>query len=162
MALTHGPFDMLYDEHQMLTRLFALHQEALLDRDWDRARRLLEHYCSLMQRHIEIEDRFLLAPRETPAVGMRWTDEVYRAEHRRIMLLLARLIERMMRVVQRSVKPAGLIALLDQERSLKHLLEHHHHREEIALFNEKRRTLPAETRAALSRALAEAAASTAA
>lgn len=133
MALTPGPFDILRDEHRSLTRLFAHHQESLLERDWE---------------------RFLLTPSETAAIGLRWADEVYRAEHRRIMLLLERIIERVMRAGRHGVSAPGLIALLDQERSLKHLIEHHHHREEVALFNERRGTLAADTRAALGRALA--------
>ncbi len=159
MALTPGPFDRLRDEHRLLTRLFALHQESLLDRDWEGARRLLERYCQRMQRHIELEERFLLTPSETAAVGMRWTDEVYRAEHRRILLLLERIIERVAGAGQRGVRAAGLIALLDQERTLKHLIEHHHRREEMALFNERRRSLPADVRAAFGRATANAASS---
>lgn len=162
MALTAGPFDTLRDEHRSLIRLFALHQESLLNRDWERARRLLEHYCGLMQRHIEIEERFLLLPGETDAIGMRWRSEVYRAEHRRIGLILQKIVERIMRAGQQGMRPAGVIALLDQERTLKHLIEHHHHREETALFNEMRRILSADSRAALDRALAEAAAAPAA
>lgn len=157
MALMPSPFDMLRDEHRLLTRLFELHQESLLDREWDRARQLLERYCFCMQRHIQLEERFLLAPSETAGTGMRWADEVYRAEHRRIMLLLERIIERVTRAGRRGMKAAELIALLDQERTLKHLLEHHHHREEMALFNERRRSLAADVRVALGRALAEAA-----
>lgn len=159
MAPTPGPFDVLRDEHRLLTRLFALHQESLLDRDWVRAQQLLERYCLRMQRHIELEERYLLPPSDTAATGMRWGDEVYRAEHRRIMLLLERIVERVMRAARRGARAAGLITLLDQERTLKHLIEHHHHREEMALFNERRRSLPADIRSELGRALAEAAAS---
>ncbi len=153
MVMTPRPFEILRDEHRVLIRLFALHQESLLSQDWEGARRMLERYCGLMQRHIEIEERFLVAPRETGRVGMRWPAEVYRSEHQRIMQRLERIAERVARGGLRRVRPSGLIALLDQERALKHLIEQHHHREEVALFNEMRRALPADTRAALGRAL---------
>jgi hypothetical protein len=42
-----------------------------------------------------------------------------------------------------------LISLLDEERTLKHLLEYHHEREEKALFGELRAELSGVARSAL-------------
>ena len=150
------PFAALTEEHAELTRLFSYHQEALLDRDWVMAARLLGSYRERLYRHMEIEERFVLDPARVPAAAHpRWTTELYRAEHRRVRLYLERVDEWLTRA-RHDGAPAGmLIGLLDRERTLKHLLEHHHHREEVVLFAHLRRSLPARLHAALGRALAE-------
>ena len=149
------PFETLCEQHAQLAQMFAYHQEALLDRDWSAAAKLLGSYRERLYRHMEIEERFVLDAAPVPAATPeRWTMQVYRAEHRRITLYLEKLDEWLTRA-QADGAPAGmLIGLLDRERTLKHLLEHHHHREEMALFTELRRGLPARARAALGRALA--------
>ncbi len=150
----HDPFDTLCGQHAQLTQLFAYHQEALLDRDWTVAAQLLGGYRERLYRHMEIEERFVLDASPVPAEGGRWSTEVYRAEHRRIRLYLEKLDEWLTRA-RHDGAPAGmLIGLLDRERTLKHLLEHHHHREEMSLFAEMRQRLPARLHAALGRALA--------
>ncbi len=150
------PFAALTEEHAELTRLFANHQEALLDRDWAMAARLLGGYRERLYRHMEIEERFVLDPAQVPAAAhQRWTTELYRAEHRRVRLYLEKVDEWLTRARHHGAPAGMLIGLLDRERTLKHLLEHHHHREEVALFADLRGSLPARVRAALGRALAE-------
>jgi hypothetical protein len=70
---------------------------------------------------------------------VRWPPQVYRAEHRRIEQLLARTGERLRREGHLGITAAALIGILDEERTLKRLIEHHHEREETALFSEVRR-----------------------
>lgn len=158
MDAVADPFTVLAEEHAQLAQLFAYHQEALLDRDWVIAAKLLGGYRERLYRHMQIEERFVLDPLRAPAADERWTTELYRAEHRRIRLYVEKVDEWLTRA-QHDGAPAGmLIGLLDRERTLKHMLEHHHHREEIALFNDLRRGLPARLHAALGRALAGSAA----
>ncbi len=156
MEAVADPFAALTEEHAELTQLFAYHQEALLDRDWVAAARLLGGYRERLYRHMQIEERFVLDPALVRATAHRhWTSELYRAEHRRVRLYLEKVDEWLTRA-RHDGAPAGmLIGLLDRERTLKHLLEHHHHREEVALFADLRRSLPARLHAALGRALAE-------
>lgn len=155
MDAAADPFAVLTDEHAQLAQLFAYHQEALLDRDWVTAARLLGGYRQRLYRHMQIEERFVLDALRAPAAGECRTTELYRAEHRRIRLYVEKVDEWLTRA-QHDGAPAGmLIGLLDRERTLKHMLEHHHHREEIALFAEMRRSPPMGLHAALGRALAE-------
>jgi hypothetical protein len=52
----------------------------------------------------------------------------------RIEQLLEKARERLQREAHRRITAAALIALFDEERTLKRLVEHHHEREETALF----------------------------
>lgn len=140
-------------EHDALARLYGRHQEALVTRYWQQAASLLEEYSTRLSRHIEIEQRLLLPHCDAVSASIRWQARVYRAEHERIAQLLARNIQHLAQTRQRGMTPAGLIALLDEERMLKHVLEHHHEREEQGLFAELRLQLPADIRKELKYAL---------
>lgn len=133
-VLSFDPFAALADEHAALTQLFARHQAALVMRAWARAARLLDSHRKRLARHIELEERYLLpyCPREKRP--NHWPARVYSAEHERIQELAGRLKLRFAKLRRRGVSTAALIALLDEEKTLKHILEHHHVREEIALF----------------------------
>ncbi|HET7650471.1 MAG TPA: hemerythrin domain-containing protein [Gammaproteobacteria bacterium] len=147
------PLDILAMEHDALARLYGRHQEALVTRYWQQAASLLEEYSTRLSRHIEIEQRLLLPHCDAVSASIRWQARVYRAEHERIAQLLARNIQHLAQTRQRGMTPAGLIALLDEERMLKHVLEHHHEREEQGLFAELRLQLPADIRKELKYAL---------
>lgn len=134
------PLDLLRQQHGALADLFASHQEALLDRRWTEAARLLERYDRRLRGHIRLEEQHLL-PHCEQAQGMRWPANVYRAEHRRIEQLLEKAAARLAIAQRHGITAAVLISLLDEERTLKHLLEHHHEREEKGLFGELRATL---------------------
>ncbi|MGH8295274.1 MAG: hypothetical protein ACRETZ_07235, partial [Steroidobacteraceae bacterium] len=99
--------------------------------------RLLEEYAAGLREHIAVEERYLL-PKCASLDSARWPPEVYRAEHRRIDQLLVKAGERLRRLGQHGVPAAVLISILDEQRTLKRLIEHHHEREETALFKEVR------------------------
>ncbi len=137
MDVTLDPYELLLEQHVAFGDLFARHQEALLDRRFDEAMRLLEEYAERLREHMALEERDLLA-QCTSLGSARWPPEVYRAEHRRIDQLLVKTGGRLRRLGQHGVKAAVLISILDEERTLKRLVEHHHEREEMALFKEVR------------------------
>lgn len=151
-----GPLDMMATQHVALAQLYGRHQELLVTRYWKQAASLLEEYRARLTRHIEIEERLLLPHCEAVAAAIRWQATVYRAEHQRIGQLLEKNIRHLAQARQRGMTPAGLITLLDEEKTLKHVLEHHHEREEKGLFTELRGQLPADVGEALMRALAAA------
>jgi hemerythrin-like domain-containing protein len=137
MDATFDPYEPLLEQHVAFGDLFARHQEALLDRRFGEAVRLLEEYAERLREHIALEERCLL-PKCATLGSARWPPEVYRAEHRRIDQLLVKTGERLRRLGHHGVKAAVLISILDEERTLKRLVEHHHEREETALFREVR------------------------
>lgn len=129
------PVGLLLEQHLAFGDLFARHQEALLDRRIEDATRLLEEYRERLRVHIALEEQAVL-PKCGGNVSSRWPPEVYRAEHRRIEQLLEKARERLRREACHGITAAALIGLLDEERTLKRLVEHHHEREETALFAE--------------------------
>ncbi len=131
------PVERLLGQHIALGDLFARHQEALVERRWADAARLLEEYEQSLRSHIDLEERQLL-PRCGARGEARWPRAVYQAEHRRIEQLLRKAAERLRHAQGSGISSRRLIWLLDEERTLKHLLEHHHEREEKALFVELR------------------------
>lgn len=137
MNLNENAVPLLVQQHIVLGDLFASHQEALVDRRWAQAARLLDEYEQTLLSHIHFEERHLL-PRCDAMGGMQWPGAVYKAEHRRIEQLLREAADRLARARGAGITPASLISLLDDERTLKRLVEHHHEREEKALFVEAR------------------------
>ncbi|HET7921895.1 MAG TPA: hypothetical protein VFM15_03990 [Gammaproteobacteria bacterium] len=148
------PFALLRREHRDLGMLFQRHQEALLRRRWAHAARLLSHHHARLAAHIRIEEDWLLpcAPGAQSAAP-RWNPEIYRAEHRKLLELAGKLAIKLARARRRGVSPTLLLALLDEEKTFKHVFEHHHRREERGLFGELPRQLSAETRSGLCAAL---------
>ncbi|MGH8377933.1 MAG: hemerythrin domain-containing protein [Gammaproteobacteria bacterium] len=149
------PITALSNEHKDLTHLFARHQEALVTRAWARAARLLDHYGKRLRYHIGLEERYLLPYCAGEKAPGQWQAHVYIAEHRRLEELLKKTSNRLAIARRRGVSPAALIALLDEEKTLKHVAEHHHQREDMALFTSLRESLPEEARAALMHELAQ-------
>ena len=132
--LSFDPFSALADEHAALTQLFARHQAALVTRAWARAARLLDSHRKRLAQHIELEERYLLPYCPHPKLPNQWPARVYSAEHQRILELAGKLSARFAKLRRRGVTTMALIALLDEQKTLKHILEHHHAREELALF----------------------------
>lgn len=91
-----------------------------------------------LTRHIDIEEKRLLPHVPDDA---RWTAQVYRLEHLRIAQLADAYSMRMDAMAERALhsersRREAVLVLLDAVHSLRHLLEHHHQREEMALANE--------------------------
>lgn len=150
MQARADPIGLLLQQHVALGDLFARHQEALLERRWEEAARRLEDYAGHLRCHIELEERYVL-PHGGHRKALRWPIEVYRAEHRRIEQLLDNAAQRLERACATRITAATIISLLDEERTLKHLIEHHHDREEQGLFGEVRAELPGEARIGFAR-----------
>jgi hemerythrin-like domain-containing protein len=132
-ALT-ATFQDLEAYHRDLERLFGLHQEALVDRDFDLATKRLEQYEDALARHMRDE--------ETTLIPMFWvragvvpggSAETFRIEHDKIRQLLAR-IEQAMIVLMNAPGAAGIVAMIEREAHFKNLVEHHCLREHNVLF----------------------------
>lgn len=131
------------DQHQRLDAMLHAHLLALIGGDFASALQHLRHWWEALREHIDLENTHLL-PHIAP--GVRWSERVYRLEHERIELLAQ---EHLARMQAATCAPAPsderercerVLALLDAVHALRHVLEHHHAREEQALAVE----LPAE------------------
>ncbi|MCO5116367.1 MAG: hypothetical protein H6927_07100 [Burkholderiaceae bacterium] len=133
-------------EHHRLDALLRAHLLAVVGQDFAGAQQKFVRWHRGLLRHIEIENTRLLP--HVPA-GARWDARIYLLEHERIALLAQEHAARMAALAQRAPRgePArrrAALALLDAAHALRHLLEHHHQREEMALAHE----LPAALQAA--------------
>ncbi len=122
-------------EHQRLEAELHAHLLAVVGADFAQAHALLQPWRAALARHIEIEETRLLP--HVPA-GARWQARVYRLEHERIALLADEYAARVAAMARRPLADAraqreAALALLDAAHALRHLLEHHHQREEMAL-----------------------------
>jgi len=122
-------------EHRRLEALLRVHLLAVVGLDFAGAQHKFERWHRGLLRHIEIENTRLLP--HVPA-GARWDARIYRLEHERIALLAQEHAARVAALAQRtprgeSARRRAALALLDAAHALRHLLEHHHQREEMAL-----------------------------
>lgn len=138
----------LHRYHAELEELLLCHQEALLLGDWGLATRYLALYAGGLRLHIRQEDSLLLPLYRELEQGQPWPARVYEGEHRKLerQLLLCR---RAYAGLLRQPSRRGVIGVIEQQKSLKHLAEHHHQREEESLFPVLDAALGAEDKARL-------------
>jgi hemerythrin-like domain-containing protein len=135
-ALLRERLPLLLSQHEQLEELFLTHQEALLERDLDRAVDQLKLYQELLREHIREEEQTLLpiyaalgpAPRGASA-------DLIHSEHEKILSRLGQLDEILSQLIQREeFQPRDLIETFDRQSSFKHLMEHHDLRERQYFF----------------------------
>lgn len=134
-------------DHQEMDELLLLHQEALIEQDLAAALARFDAFHERLRAHIELETRELLPLHEALAQP-RWRTQVYALEHDKILALAAKIHERLRHPALEAgagegPKPAPdqalrrwIIHLLDDERTLKNVVEHHEEREEKGMLPE--------------------------
>lgn len=125
-------------EHRRLDAEFHEHLLDIAGGSFILARQHVQRWRHALARHIRIEDTQLL-----PHIpdGARWTARLYRLEHIRIGALADAYVKRVDAVSENPPhdersRRAAILALLDAAQPLRHLLGHHHRREEMALAME--------------------------
>lgn len=120
--------------HDELDEAFAAHQDALVEgRVLEAKERFLTFRDALLD-HMQIEDDQLLpvyALMPDPPVG--GGADLFRAEHDRIRKLLdefSQLFDRL----NAPMKSRDLVTVIERQRLLKHVLEHHNLREQTHLY----------------------------
>lgn len=127
---------LLRNYHGYLRELFELQREALIERDGALAAAFAQLHWQMLACHIDTEDTLLIPLLAELGDGVRWPSDVYLLEHRKIMRLSARLIERLSGAGEELLSRRQSLRLLDGQHVLMHLLEHHEQREEKALVVE--------------------------
>lgn len=133
-------------QHTLLDAQLHAHLLDVVGADFGSALQHLQRWRASLAQHIDIENTQLL-PHVPP--GARWAAHVYRVEHERIALLADEYLLKVQAVAQQppqdeQARRGAVLALLDAAHALRHVLEHHHAREEQALAHE----LPIELQAA--------------
>ncbi|MCC7292143.1 MAG: hemerythrin domain-containing protein [Phycisphaerales bacterium] len=120
--------------HDVLDEAFAAHQDALVEGRVLEAKERFFAFRDALLDHMQIEDDQLLpvyALMPDPPVG--GGVDVFRAEHDRIRKLLGEfsgLFERL----QAPLASRDLVTVIERQRLLKHVLEHHNLREQTHLY----------------------------
>lgn len=134
--MTEQSFMELLEFHADLDEVFALHQEALLERRLELARELLGIHSSLLALHMKQEEEVLLPIFERAGTVERWPKILYTGQHEKLVALLGRAgaaLDAMIATPLANPRRA-VIALLDHETTYKHLHEHHDGAERQGLF----------------------------
>lgn len=125
-------------EHRRLDAQLHAHLLDVAGGDFGCAQRRLQSWRQELTHHIAIEENELLPHLPGDA---RWGARVYQLEHERITVLAASYEARLNAVVEHPphsvrARREAVLALLEAVHPLRHLVEHHHQREEMALANE--------------------------
>jgi len=132
-------------QHEHLDAQLQAHLLDVVGGDFASARQRLEQWRAALAQHIAVENTQLLP--HVPE-GARWAAKVYLLEHERIALLAEEYADRLQAVIDQpphdaQVQRRASLFLLDAAHALRHVLEHHHMREETALAEELPQTLQA-------------------
>jgi len=132
--------EIIQKQHIELRELFARHQEALLQGQLENARTWLEHYNVCQRGHMQIEERYLFPEFAKIERTTKWDCSLYEKEHDKIKQLYDNVAQDLDWLIEQEINESQLrrniIALLDKEKTLKGLNEHHEEREEEALLKE--------------------------
>ena len=121
---------VLTHEHRLLEQLLQRHQRALVDARIEQAAAHWQRYRQALAAHIDQEEAGL---DQLDSDALRWPLRLYRAEHRRILELADRIADQLARAPRRATA-VFRIDMLEREKTLKGVLEHHHEREEQDLY----------------------------
>jgi len=137
MATTDSPA-YFEQQHERLDAQLQAHLLDVVGGDFGTALTRLQGWRAGIARHIEIENTRLLP--HVPE-GARWAARVYLLEHERIALLADEYELRVRAVIahpprDEQARRRAVLLLLDAAHALRHVLEHHHEREEMALAHE--------------------------
>ena len=128
-------FEALCESHEQLRKLLNAHQEALVCGDRYSARATFERYASAMRAHLQAEDDVLLPRyRELVKAEPGGGAELLDAEHRKVTLFLNAMEDDLAECADDPIDPAQRVHWIEEQARFKHLLEHHHQREENVLF----------------------------
>ncbi|MBS0291648.1 MAG: hypothetical protein JSS01_03880 [Proteobacteria bacterium] len=125
-------------QHERLDAQLQAHLLDVVGADFVTALARLTAWRADLARHIEIENTRLLP--HVPE-GARWAARVYLLEHDRIALLADEYEQRVQAVIahppiDEQARRRAVLMLLDAAHALRHVLEHHHEREHMALAHE--------------------------
>ena len=123
-------FHDMEEVHRTLEEQFARHQDALVERDVERARRILVDYTEALHAHMRDEEDALM-PVYSERVGEvpGGSPQMILDEHKKLLELLGEIAERTEQLSDDSLTTREIVALIDVEHRYKGLVEHHHLRE---------------------------------
>jgi len=132
--------ELIHQQHLELRELFIRHQEALLQGKFEEAEEYLEYFEVFLKAHMQIEENYLFPEFAKIKQTSKWDVSLYEKEHDKINQLYNNIAKDLTWLSEQELTESQLrrniIALLDKEKTLKGLNEHHEEREEDALLKE--------------------------
>lgn len=132
--------EIIHKQHLELRELFMRHQEYLLQAKFERAIDCLARFHACLDAHMELEEKYLFPEFARIERKSRWDVDLYETEHEKIRRMhdhiMAELEWLHAESLNASDRRRNIIALLDQEKTYKGMLEHHEDREEEAMLRE--------------------------
>jgi hemerythrin HHE cation binding domain-containing protein len=132
--------EIIHQQHLEIRELFARHQEALLQSKFEEARNCLNNFNIFQKAHMQIEEKYLFPKFAKIKKTSRWDVSLYEKEHDKISKLYNNISNDLDWLSEQELgesdKCRNIIALLDKEKTLKGLSEHHEEREEEAMLKE--------------------------
>ena len=132
--------EIIHQQHRDLQELFARHQEALLLAQLDEAITWLEYYAVCQNAHMQLEEKYLFAEFAKIERETKWDVSLYEKEHEKINQLYQNIVDDLNWLSEQDLNESQLrrniIALIDKEKTLKGLNEHHEDREVEAMLKE--------------------------
>ncbi len=134
------PVETLRAQHRALDMLLRAHLDAVIALDFAAALARLAIWQHAFALHLHAEDTTLI-PALADVAAPRWVAHVYDAEHRHLEALVHDYTARFNAAI--AALPNGAaqrrnvaLAIIDSAHVLRHVIDHHHQREEQALFLE--------------------------
>lgn len=121
--------------HIEMGEILHLHQEALLVQDRALSLSFLRLFKQVLLEHIDLEDTLLMTRHTSLVDDPQWATRIYEEEHNKIRAMLKELFVRLNQAPVINQR-RWVIEILDYERLLKNVLEHHEEREEQGLLKE--------------------------
>lgn len=132
----------LAQQHDWIDGLLLAHQEALVEKRLHAAKVLYACFHRALKQHALAEDQLLLELHRQQCPSPKWSTSIYMHEHRKIYDLLDKLGIRVDQL--ESIHTRDVIELLDQQKTLKGVIEHHGEREEKGMMAELEQRLTAQ------------------
>ncbi len=136
-SVKHNNISRLNKQHRHIHKLFTLHQKLLMHGDMSGAEDKLMQLKKYLKSHMDAENDFLLPLYEkyvspVPAGG---AVEFFIHEHHKIDRFMEEFSGKSSDLKRNSqTAEIDLVKLFDQHYKFKHLLDHHHTREDTFLF----------------------------
>ena len=128
----------LNQQHEYITELFIMHQKLIMHGKMNHAIELLEKLSLYVRNHIKTEDNFLIPLYEKyiSPVPVGGAVDFFRIEHEKINQFMFDILKASAQWTGKfKIKQIELVRLFDKYYNFKHLLDHHHTRENTYLFH---------------------------
>ncbi|KAA3611512.1 MAG: hypothetical protein DWQ01_05320 [Planctomycetota bacterium] len=133
---TTRSFAELGQQHETILEFLACHQEALVEQDLPRALETWQRFRRALLAHAKAEDEVLLPPFEASGEApLGASAELIYTEHRKMRRLLERTGRRLEGLSRHGrLEARTVVFLIEEERLLKEVIDHHDRRERAGFF----------------------------